>query len=86
MKFTLSLASLVAVASAFPVVTRDAVTTRTELEDGISSACPKAILIYARGTLQDGNMVSIFFFFIPGTACASHWFRRNHTRMHGSVR
>ncbi|KAF2442718.1 carbohydrate esterase family 5 protein [Karstenula rhodostoma CBS 690.94] len=56
MKFAVSLASLVAVTSAFPLITRDSATTRTELEAGSASACPKAILIYARGTIQAGNM------------------------------
>ncbi|KAJ4292052.1 Cutinase [Kalmusia sp. IMI 367209] len=56
MKFTISLASIVAVASALPLVTRDSTITRTELEAGSASACPKAILIYARGSTQEGNM------------------------------
>ena len=34
-----------------------AVTTRTELEDGSSDSCPRVILIYARGSTQEGNMV-----------------------------
>lgn len=32
-------------------------TTRTELESG-SAPCPKAILIFARGSTESGNMVS----------------------------
>lgn len=58
MKFAISLAAIVAVTSAFPLVTRDDNLTRTELEAGSASACPKAILIYARGSIQEGNMVS----------------------------
>lgn len=30
---------------------------RTDLETGSSSKCPKAILIYARGSTEPGNMV-----------------------------
>jgi hypothetical protein len=68
MKFAVSLASLVAVTSAFPLITRDDNTTRTELEAGSASACPKAILIYARGTIQEGNMVSILCLFLVRVA------------------
>lgn len=32
--------------------------TRTDLEDGDPSKCPKAILIYARGSTEPGNIVS----------------------------
>lgn len=32
--------------------------SRTELESGSSSACPKAILIFARGSTESGNLVS----------------------------
>jgi cutinase len=31
--------------------------TRTDLENGDSSKCPKAILIYARGSTEPGNIV-----------------------------
>jgi cutinase len=31
--------------------------SRTELESGSSSACPKAILIFARGSTEIGNLV-----------------------------
>lgn len=31
--------------------------SRTELETGSSSACPKAILIFARGSTESGNLV-----------------------------
>lgn len=31
--------------------------TRNELETGTSAACPKAILIFARGSTETGNMV-----------------------------
>lgn len=58
MKFAVSLASLIAVTSALPLVERQSATTRNELESGSASACPKAILIYARGSTQAGNMVS----------------------------
>ncbi|KAF2642504.1 carbohydrate esterase family 5 protein [Massarina eburnea CBS 473.64] len=63
MKF-LALAPLLAFTTALPlatntiteVVTRASSTTRTDLEDGSSSACPKAILIFARGSTDPGNM------------------------------
>jgi hypothetical protein len=32
--------------------------SRTELESGSSSACPKAILVFARGSTETGNLVS----------------------------
>lgn len=32
-------------------------TSRTELESGSPSACPKAILIFARGSTETGNLV-----------------------------
>ncbi|KAF2847067.1 carbohydrate esterase family 5 protein [Plenodomus tracheiphilus IPT5] len=35
---------------------RQSTITRTELETGSSSACPKAILIFARGSTESGNM------------------------------
>lgn len=35
---------------------RQSTTTRNELETGSSSACPKAILIFARGSTEVGNM------------------------------
>ena len=38
---------------------RQASATRTELESGSSSACPKAIFIFARGSNEAGNMVCI---------------------------
>ena len=31
----------------------------TELESGSSSACPKAILIFARGSTETGNLVRL---------------------------
>lgn len=34
-----------------------AVTTREDLENGSSDSCPSVILIYARGSTQEGNMV-----------------------------
>jgi hypothetical protein len=36
--------------------------TRNELETGSSSSCPKVIFIYARGSTEIGNMVSILRF------------------------
>lgn len=38
----------------------DANTTRTDLEDGSASNCPEAILIWARGSTEPGNMVRRF--------------------------
>jgi cutinase len=35
--------------------------TRTELENGSASACPKAILVFARGSTESGNMVCILY-------------------------
>jgi hypothetical protein len=32
--------------------------SKTELETGSSSACPKAILVFARGSTETGNLVS----------------------------
>ena len=31
--------------------------SKTELEDGRAGACPKAILIFARGSTESGNLV-----------------------------
>ncbi|KAF1952543.1 carbohydrate esterase family 5 protein [Byssothecium circinans] len=50
----LTLTSLLALTTALPLQT--AATTRTELESGSSSACPKAIFIFARGSTEPGNM------------------------------
>lgn len=36
---------------------RQSLSTRTELETGASSACPKVIFIFARGSTEIGNMV-----------------------------
>ncbi|KAF2011084.1 carbohydrate esterase family 5 protein [Aaosphaeria arxii CBS 175.79] len=59
MKF-LSVLSLASLAIAIPVDVvsprQSSSTTRTELESGSSSACPKAIFIYARGSTEAGNM------------------------------
>ncbi|PVI00313.1 carbohydrate esterase family 5 protein [Periconia macrospinosa] len=60
MKF-LALTTLFALGSAIPVepsiVHRQAVvTSRTELESGSASACPKVIFIWARGSTEPGNM------------------------------
>jgi cutinase len=32
--------------------------SKNELEQGSSSSCPKAILVFARGTTEQGNLVS----------------------------
>lgn len=67
MKF-LSLLLVVAQAAAAPLqpiadetallVGRQSTSTRNELETGSPSACPKAILIFARASTEPGNMVS----------------------------
>lgn len=59
MKSTVLL-SILAVAGATPLDTRQSTNSsvRNELEDGTSSACPKAIFIFARASREDGNMVS----------------------------
>lgn len=36
---------------------RQSLTTRTDLESGSSSSCPRAIFIFARATGEPGNMV-----------------------------
>lgn len=43
-------------ASAPALETRQSISIRTGLETGNSSACPKAILIFARGSLEPGNI------------------------------
>lgn len=64
MKFTIVLALLASLVSAAPVTTdvepnsleaRQS-STRNDLESGSSSRCPEAILIYARGSTEAGNM------------------------------
>lgn len=69
MKFLATLALAVAYVSALPVdsiVQEDVkllearqLITRDELESGSSSACPRAILIFARASTETGNMVSM---------------------------
>lgn len=66
MKFSLVLASFVSFVSALPVdidagtdvdvVARQS-NSRNELETGSASNCPEAILIYARGSTEPGNVV-----------------------------
>jgi cutinase len=34
-------------------------TSRTELESGSSSACPKVIYVFARGSTESGNLVCL---------------------------
>jgi cutinase len=41
---------------------RQLISSRNELETGSSSACPKAILVFARGSTELGNLV-----------CCVHW-------------
>jgi len=66
----LSIASPIAVPIAVPkpvavdtseiaLEVRESIISRTALETGSSSACPKAILIFARGSTEPGNMVGI---------------------------
>lgn len=62
-----ALALLTTLATASPVIlpeseaielqTRQLGTSKSELESGSSSACPKAILIFARGSTELGNLV-----------------------------
>ncbi|KAF1922367.1 carbohydrate esterase family 5 protein [Didymella exigua CBS 183.55] len=47
---------IVTESAAIKLQARQLSTTSTELEDGSSSACPKAILIFARGSTEDGNL------------------------------
>jgi cutinase len=35
--------------------------SKNELENGSSSACPKAILVFARGSTESGNLVRLPF-------------------------
>lgn len=67
MKSITLLSVITAVASAVPLgdsasegaqlEARQLGTTRTDLEDGDAANCPSAILIYARGSTEPGNMV-----------------------------
>lgn len=66
MRFSI-IAFLAATAAASPIITSEpaAVELQTrqvgiasnELESGSASACPKAILIFARGSTETGNLV-----------------------------
>lgn len=63
--FSLVLALVAALGSALPVdqaaelEARQGSTTRNDLENGSSSNCPQAILIFARGSTEPGNMVRL---------------------------
>lgn len=72
MKFFATVALAIACVSAIPVdldavgeanilVARQSSSTKTELETGSSSACPRVIFIFARASTETGNMVSIPF-------------------------
>ena len=61
--FSLVLALAAALSSALPVdqameLEARQITTRNDLENGNPANCPQAILIYARGSTESGNMVS----------------------------
>jgi cutinase len=68
MKF-LAVALFAVLATASPIVIPEAEAielqarqlglSSTELESGSSSACPKAILIFARGSTETGNLVGL---------------------------
>jgi cutinase len=67
--FTVSL--FVALAAASPITVqepsigdikaRQLGSSKTELESGSAGACPKAILIFARGSTESGNLVCSVF-------------------------
>ena len=65
MKLTFALSALAALASAIPIEesmpleARQLSITRNDLEQGDSGNCPKAILIFARGSTEAGNMVRL---------------------------
>lgn len=64
MKFTtatIATALLATLAAALPAGTIEARQSinRNDVESGSSSACPKAAYIFARGTTEPGNMVSL---------------------------
>lgn len=68
MKF-LAITLLATLAAASPIIlpeseaieiqARQLGSSKTELESGSSSACPKAILIFARGSTETGNLVCV---------------------------
>lgn len=86
MKFC-ALALLATLAAASPIVlpeseaieiqARQLGTSKSELESGSSSACPKAILIFARGSTETGNLVCSFVYhlFILKITIRSIWTR-----------
>jgi cutinase len=61
MKFVNALLLFVASAFATPVdiEARQSSTTRNDLESGSSSNCPRAILIFARGSTEAGNLGTV---------------------------
>lgn len=61
MKFINSLIVFASAAAAVPtdLTARQLSSRRNDLEDGSSSNCPSAILIYARATGEIGNMVRV---------------------------
>lgn len=62
MKLTTTLVAVFAALSAAAptnLVERQSSSTRKELENGTSANCPKAILIFARGSTEAGNMVRL---------------------------
>ena len=66
MKFALALSAITALASAAPLEQTASIEarqlgrgTRNDLEDGNAASCPGAILIFARGSTETGNMVRL---------------------------
>ena len=55
--FTAASPVIVLESEAIGLQTRQIGSSRTELESGSASACPKAILIFARGSTETGNLV-----------------------------
>ena len=60
MKSIIALALLATGVLAAPteLASRQSRSTRTDLEDGDAADCPSAILVFARGTGEAGNLVS----------------------------
>lgn len=81
MKFFIT-SLLAALAAASPVVlpessvveieARQFGSPETELESGRSSACPKAILVFARGSTETGNLVRLI---LISKSTHSRWLR-----------